>query len=169
LDPNTVVQTYRRSATDASDSPNVSSLSLSAEELKQMNALRRTALCQLVEQLLTPPFHPIGGAMNSSSTKSSGKLSRDELRMKRHRKARLRVEQSLASQNKPAFGPFESGEPMVTSDDDANNFEADNDEDEALMDPDVPLMSLVERPEGQLLLRRLLQDARAHKDCEHSC
>ncbi|THD25204.1 Pumilio domain containing protein [Fasciola hepatica] len=170
LNPDTVLRDYRRSV-EALKPNSVSSntaLNLSSVELEQMTTLRHDALEQLVQQLLVPKFSPFGDT--ATATESQSKHNRDELRVMRHRKARLRVERALANQNKPAFAPFESGEPMDTLDHDPDESQEkeENDVDDEFpeleTDPNEPIMSFIERPEGQLLLRKLLQDGRAHKD-----
>lgn len=101
LNPDSVLRDYRRNAdvVEAISAGSDMALNPSPAELKQITILRHNALNQLVQHLLVPEFRPL--RTSAATVPSHPKLSRDELRIIRHRKARLRAEEILTSQNKP--------------------------------------------------------------------
>ncbi|KAK4468429.1 hypothetical protein MN116_007636 [Schistosoma mekongi] len=117
-------------------------------DLSNYKASRKLALEKFVTHVLGPKFHPSGNDDENIQAKQKG--NRDDLRLSRHRSAVLLVEAYLAKQKNPKVKSFSSG-----------NDTEENDQhmsvDEILTMDQSDLKPFIERPEGMLLIRRLLQ------------
>ncbi|TGZ67065.1 hypothetical protein CRM22_004982 [Opisthorchis felineus] len=144
-----VVASYQRSTASAPNTEVADSCGLSDQDVDQLRQLRQTALKQIVDLLLVPGFVPVGTHKEATDAKSN--IGRDDERIKRHKRAVKLVEKQLGQVTKPDFASFEDGERM----EDDESFEPT---------PTACAMPFLERPEGQLLMRRLLKDGQLHKD-----
>lgn len=151
LDADNVVNSYNRSGNRTTADLSCIPLAFSEQDKEGLERLRHDALRQVVERLLVPDFVPL---INSATSHGGSHHSRDEERIKRHKRAVTLVTEAYSRSLKPAFSSF--------------TF-ADSDEDQAdeklnTFRLSTEPMPFLERPEGHLFLRRLLQDSKLHHD-----
>ncbi|KAH8873268.1 Pumilio like [Schistosoma japonicum] len=123
-------------------------------DLSNYKASRKLALKKFITHVLVPKFQPSGNDDENIRAKQKG--NHDDLRLSRHRSAVLLVEAYLAKQKNPKVKSFSSG-----------NETEENDQhmsvDEILTMDQSDLRPFIERPEGMLLIRRLLQTEKETK------
>ncbi|CAL8097552.1 unnamed protein product [Calicophoron daubneyi] len=157
LNVENILASYHRSL-DSQKTNNQYKLSkttpLPQNEIEELTRLRYAALENFVNLVLVPKFTPVGYQASEQTQQQQQKLSKAEQRMRRHKRVVALAEQALAAQGKPGFSPFTSGE---EKDDESSE------EDKPFTSLPTPVCFL-ERPEGQMMVRRLLLDGKSGQD-----
>ncbi|BHF77403.1 hypothetical protein SprV_0602050800 [Sparganum proliferum] len=126
---------------------------LPSSDFKEIQTLRLAALRSLVEQVLATPFHPVGISCPSKSTMSVE--ARREIQQQRRKRALAIAESESLKKRKVTVKAFTNPEETEEAGDS-----------ESAMDTSTSTsanMPFLERPEGQLLIKRLLSEERASK------
>uniref|UniRef100_A0A0X3PV35 PUM-HD domain-containing protein n=1 Tax=Schistocephalus solidus TaxID=70667 RepID=A0A0X3PV35_SCHSO len=149
----TVLAAFKRTGSMETDRIANCQTTLSTSDFEELQTLRLGALRSLVEQVLATPFHPVGITCPSKS-KMSAEERREVQQQRRKRALAIAESESLKKRKvtvKAFTNPDEADEPRGS---------------EALMDSSTATsanMPFLERPEGQLLIKRLLREEKASK------
>ncbi|KAF8571881.1 hypothetical protein P879_00648 [Paragonimus westermani] len=156
LDRDKLLTSYRRINADTGvceTEVSAMSTAIAHDDLETVHRLRHNALSKIVQLLLVPDFVPMG--ISSTVSGQTTQRDRNEERIKRHKRAVTLAEQQIVSSGKPAFSAFESKSTPDESDEESSSH---------VLQPSCPTMPFIERPEGQLFLRRLLNDGKLYSD-----
>ncbi|KAL7056655.1 hypothetical protein AAHC03_021201 [Spirometra sp. Aus1] len=126
---------------------------LPSSDFKEIQTLRLAALRSLVEQVLATPFHPVGISCPSKSTMSVE--ARREIQQQRRKRALAIAESESLKKRRVTVKAFTNPDETEEAGDT-----------ESAMDTSTSTsanMPFLERPEGQLLIKRLLSEERASK------
>ncbi|KAF5404473.1 hypothetical protein PHET_01980 [Paragonimus heterotremus] len=162
LDREKLLTSYRRiNADTGTDDTGVPAMSatIAHDDLETMHQLRYSALSKIVQLLLVPEFVPMGVSNNASA--ETAQRDRNEERIKRHKRAVTLAEQQIVTSSKPAFSAFESGKRKSSK---SKPDESDEESFSQDQQPSCSTTPFIERPEGQLFLRRLLSDGKLYSD-----
>ncbi|CAH8865675.1 unnamed protein product [Trichobilharzia szidati] len=176
LNPDVVIPLYNRS--NDSTRVLVVKCTIPESDLSAYKVSRKAALEKLITCVLVPEFNPSGGDNRNGQSKLN--VSRDDLRLSRHKMAVALVEAYLAKLKNPDIKSFTGGNGLVNGEDeecDDDRDDADDDEeedeekeddkhmsiDEIFTDLQIDSKPFIERPEGVIIIRRLLQGEKEHK------
>nr|CAH8865976.1 unnamed protein product [Trichobilharzia regenti] len=179
LNPDIVISQYNRS--NDSTRALVVKCTIPESDLSAYKVSRQAALEELITCVLLPEFIPSG---NNNDGQSKPNVSRDDLRLSRHKMAVALVEAYLAKLKNPDIKSFTGGNGLDNGedeeyDDDRDDGGDDDDEeevdeeveeddkhmsiDEIFTDLQIDSKPFIERPEGVIIIRRLLQGEKEHK------
>ncbi|CAH8622424.1 unnamed protein product [Heterobilharzia americana] len=157
LDADIVIPLYKRT----NDSTRIlfGNSTVLSSDLSAYKVSRELVLEELITCLLVPEFNPSGDD-DDRAVQSKPLVSRDDLRLSRHKMAVSLVEGYLAKLNNPDIKSFTGGN---DSEEDSEEDEKHMSVDEIFTDHKSNLKPFIERPEGNILICRLLQGEKKHK------